>query len=455
MSLTEDLHAASIQFSGYPALEHPDGTLTYQELYQRACELMESPDFSSTPAHIIPGKGSIDEFVKIFSCLLAGKPYIPLNSKFPPERIHKITQGVPLASPEFLQSIAYIIFTSGSTGEPKGVPISSKQISNHIQFLQSIIPLTKSDRFLQLFDFSFDPSIIGMALSWINGATLYTIPTSHLLMATRYAQENEITVWHSVPSVVSLAAKAGLMTPNSLPHIRLAIFGGEALPYETIKIFSEAAPNARLFNFWGPTEGTISMSHFEIDRSLLKSEHAPDSALSIMPIGYPHPDVELDILDGELIAHSDRLTSGYLNQPDLDEKAFFYRDGKRWYKTGDLATWDDRYGYLYLGRIDRQIKLKGYRIELQECESSLRKASACNDVSVIAWPISTLGATEGLIGFITNPSTDIALIHNHLMQHLPHYMIPDKLIALEALPLTINGKVDYKALENIASEHLS
>ena len=468
------------QFADRLALIHPDGEFTYKELDKLEIDAsVDNPDegFGNQIESIL-GEQSLSEYAQIFRCFVSGKPYFPVNPKFPAERIEKIHSSVKQfidesrldSQSDALSSLAYIIFTSGSTGEPKGVPITQSQLANYSAILQDILAINENDRVLQLGDFSFDISIMAMAIAWPNGAALCAVPSAHVLMASRYAEDQNMTIWLSVPSVVGLAAKAGLLKPNSLPNIRIAIFGGEALTSEILHTFSEAAPNARLFNFWGPTEGTISLSHFEIDRSLLDTSR---DDLAITPIGHAHPGVELALWDedgstfvselGHLCASSNQLTQGYLNRPDLSEAAFFMHQGKRWYRTGDLASFDSRYGYRYLGRIDRQIKFKGYRIELQECETALRIASHCQDVCVVPWrdkgsEFNTSLAIKGLVGFMIapegiNPDKNwLVAIEEQLQAILPGYMIPSRLIVLDALPLNLSGKIDYKVLERKASE---
>lgn len=484
---------ASQRFAQRIALSHPEGTLTYQDLHEKAVTLQKDPVFQAKPIVFIGGEQSLAEYSQIWACLASSKLFLPLNPAFPAARLEKICSAVRACEPEFLARLAYIIFTSGSTGEPKGVPITTQQLAQYCNILQGILAPTEHDRILQLGDFSFDISVMAMVIAWPNGASLYALPKQHILMAPRYAQEEEITIWLSVPSVVTLAAKAGLLKPNSLPHIRLGIFGGEALTYQTAKMFSQAAPNVRLFNFWGPTEGTISLSHFEIDRALLQSEQAPDPLLEIMPIGYPHPSVELALWDldqstfinprdslaidasGELCASSPQITSGYLNTSDTQYSPFFVQDEKRWYRTGDLAIRDERFGFCYQGRIDRQIKLKGYRIELQECELALKKASGSDEVCVIPWrgqpqqqtsnDLKDIGFTE-LVGIIAgtaiplrSDSSDARLlriedIKQALQELLPSYMIPNTVIFIDALPLTLSGKLNYKALEELISGNI-
>lgn len=449
------------------ALEHSDGTLSYADILDRAEMLVQQGFFSATPVHILPGKQSLEEYVQIFACLCSVKPFLALNPKFPEQRIWDALNNIERAqlNADSLQALAYIISTSGSTGQPKQIPITQKQLARYSQILQEILDIQPTDKVLQLGDLSFDISIMAMMMAWPNGACLCTVPVEHVLMAPRYVQDLDITVWLSVPSVIQLASQAGLLKPNSLPHLRLAIFGGEALSYQAAKCFSEAAPNARLFNFWGPSEGCISLSHFEIDRTLLAEEFPSNPDLAVIPIGFPHPGVELALQDGEIIACSDQITEGYLNQPALNTSQFFIDNGKRWYRTGDLGKLIPQYGYSYLGRVDRQIKLKGYRIELQECESALRQASGCPAVCVIPMKSSDSSLSEsailGLVGFVadadlySNTATHIECrlgIERTLAKLLPAYMIPDYIIFLQAMPLTPHGKLDLTALENSLDE---
>lgn len=466
-----------------PALLHPDGELSYQALWDHAQAFARSTAFIGTPVQIIAGQQSLEEYIQIFACFISGKPYLPLNPKMPAARVtsmlrsleHHIARSQEPNEPHQtrLSELAYLTFTSGSTGEPKGVPITQTQLSRYCAILKTILTPVPSDRVLQLGDLSFDISIMAMAMAWPNGAALCTVPSAHVLMAPRYAQDLEATIWLSVPSVVQLSAKAGLLPSDSLPHIRLGIFGGEALSYETAMILSAAAPQARLLNFYGPSEGTISLSHFEIEREALQASPQTSPPLGIMPLGKPHPGVQLALWDeenqcfstdiGEIYAHSEQITNGYIRgntaeSESLNASAFSIHADQRWYHTGDLGRYDSHYGYHFLGRVDRQIKYKGYRIELQECDIALRQACGSDQACVIpqlaAHPLTRTSQVTGLIGFFVPPAQDADLQAEERMQTimrkleklLPGYMIPSKLIALEALPINAHGKIDYQAL---------
>jgi acyl-CoA synthetase (AMP-forming)/AMP-acid ligase II len=248
-----------------------------------------------------------------------------------------------------------------------------------------------------------------------------------------------------------------LFKPGSLPGVRLAFFCGEALSALTAGNFAAAAPLARIVNLWGPTEATVSFTWFDVH---------PDTELpDVVPIGRAYADQRLAVVDGsdcllppgeigELIQSGSQVTVGYWQSPELNAAKFLELDGRRWYRSGDLAVWDERYGYCYMGRADRQVKVKGYRIELQDCESALRRVSGQDLVCVVPWPRTPDGAILGLAGFICGTPADAVAatdaLRIALKDALPVYMVPERLMFLPQFPFNSNGKVDYKALESQA-----
>ena len=441
-----------------------DSVLKYEEIFDQAPSVAKEKN----PYFLIRGNRDMKDFVELASTWILNCPYIPLNPKFSEERTRAITSALEQISDDELTGLAYIIFTSGTTGEPKGVPIARSQLHSYANVLRALYAPTPDDRVIQIADLSFDLSVMELSLAWPNGAALCVVPSQHTLMAPRYAQDMGVTIWVSVPSVISMSHKAGLLKPNSLPDVRLALFCGEALTYHAIRAFSLAAPNARLVNTYGPTEATVSVTHFEIDRKLLVDEQPADPLLSVMPLGFPDPGVELGLFnpganemalgDGELCISSERVTSGYINNPDLNATKFFMYGGKRWYRTGDLAFYSDQYGYCYKGRTDRQIKLKGYRIELQDIESALRKAAKTDLVCVVPFPVLPDGSIQDLVGVVATSLPmilDVDSIKEGLADILPSYMVPAKVLSIAEMPLSINGKVDFKAVQEWVKERLS
>lgn len=450
------------------AVQSRGDTLTYGELLERAGILALGLAAHACPGDRIglAGDRGVEHYVGLLAIWLAGCAYVPLNAKAPSGRNADIldrsgaigvlaahdgeavfTARAPEAGRLPFPDGAYIIYTSGTTGSPKGVPITGANLAAYLASLEALFAIRPDDRVAHLSDLSFDLSVHELLLAWSSGAALCCIPPSAALMAARYVEEDGITVWVSVPSAISLAHQAGALRAGSMAPLRLAFFCGEALTSITARQFAQAAPSARIYNLWGPTETTVSLSYFEVDVGAV----LPD----IVPIGRPYPGQLLALAEakegvGELLASGPQVTQGYWAAPELDTDRFVQRDGRRWYRTGDLAAWDERFGYCYKGRIDRQVKIKGYRIELQECESALRACGAWDLVGVIAWPKSADGTAGGLVGFVRAQAVDAAGVKASLSGRLPPYMVPDRIVALAAFPLNANGKIDYRALEGLA-----
>jgi D-alanine--poly(phosphoribitol) ligase subunit 1 len=450
------------------AVQSRGDTLTYGELLERAHTLARELAAHACPGDRIglAGERGVEHYVALLAVWLAGCAYVPLNAKAPPERNADIlarsgaiglltardgeaafTVRAPQTGRLPFPDGAYIIYTSGTTGRPKGVPITGSNLAAYLASLEALFTIRPDDRVAHLSDLSFDLSVHELLLAWSSGAALCCIPPSAALMASRYVEEDGITVWVSVPSTISLAYQAGTLRAGSMEPLRLAFFCGEALSIVTARQFAQAAPSARIYNLWGPTETTVSLSYFEVD----VDAELPD----IVPIGRPYPGQSLELAEpkdgvGELVAAGQQVTQGYWAAPELDAGRFVQRDGRPWYRTGDLAAWDERYGYCYKGRIDRQVKIKGYRVELQECESALRACGAWDLVGVIAWPKSADGSASGLVGFVLAQAVDAAGVKASLSNTLPPYMVPDRIVALTAFPFSANGKIDYRALEGLA-----
>jgi len=476
--------------------------LSYGEVFTKAQKLSEILIHSGILAGdrvAIFGERAPADYISILATLLCGASYVPLNSQFPSDRIQYVLKksgskallidsvsqdsilgGVDKPS-ELSTSLglvmlsdthqiihhsteiqgetdfsggAYIMFTSGTTGQPKGVPITLSNLDAYFSSVLDLYPIYSHDIVVNTCDLSFDVSVHEVFCAWLSGASLCVVPRKYALMASRYVKQHKATVWSSVPSVISLGKNSNMLPANSMESIRLGFFCGEALSKETAQFFKDAAPHALAANIYGPTEATISFTHYAVDFS---KELPP-----IIPIGMPYAGQRLKVVDqnnlevkqgeiGELLQAGSQLTQGYWQSPEIDSEKFIHLDDERWYRTGDLAKWDDEFGYCYMGRADRQIKLKGYRIELQDCEAALRDAAGVDLVCVIPWPKNDIGEIFGLIGFLCARETtenNSATISAKLKSTLPTYMVPDQLIFLEEFPFNINGKVDYKTLEN-------
>jgi len=343
----------------------------------------------------------------------------------------------------------YLIFTSGSTGEPKGVPISHGNVLAYLGGISEIAPVTHEDRLIQLADLSFDLSGHNMFLALTSGAALYSIPDSANLLGPRFVSEHELTGWCSVPSAAALARQAGLLDPGSLPSLRVSHFCGEALHGAVAEAWAAAAPNSALYNLYGPTEATIAISWHR---------YRSADASSVVPIGRPLRGQQMEVFGaddqplpegevGELLLSGSQVARGYWHGSALDAEKFTTIAGARWYRTGDLARRSGADGFHYAGRIDHQTKILGFRVELLEIERALRAITGRDAVAVIAWPVTIDGGAQGTVAFVAGPAiTDEEAALAKLRATLPPYMVPSRLIPVDALPLNGNGKTDYTAL---------
>ncbi|MBG9590196.1 AMP-binding protein [Cytobacillus firmus] len=355
-------------------------------------------------------------------------------------------------------TIAYILFTSGSTGKPKGVPISYKNIISYLQYKLERYELNENDRFTQIFEHTFDLSLFDIYMCWSTGGCLFPMNKWHLLNPIRFLNEHNITVWFSVPSVISLLKKLGKAQEGCLPNLRYSLFCGEALAVSNVMFWKTLAPNSIIENLYGPTEATISCSHYRIEDNL-------NSHNGIVSIGNIHGNLKYILIDdegmpnvlrGQLCVHGPQVFDNYLNEEDGKGVIYHHKNSmgitERYYKTGDMIEVSSNGDLFYIGRLDSQIQVNGHRIELGEVEAAFIKHDRINQVCAIGYPQHN-EIYNGIAVFI---SGDITLeeIKEKVNNDLPFYMLPKEIIILDELPLNDNGKVNKSRLKNYMSERV-
>ncbi|MEO5348223.1 MAG: amino acid adenylation domain-containing protein [Magnetococcus sp. YQC-3] len=363
------------------------------------------------------------------------------------------------------ESLAYLLFTSGSTGIPKGVMVSSANVNAFVASMLERYRPTPDDRFSQHSDMTFDASVYDMFVCWAAGACLYPIPQPLRMAPAQFIKEQALTFWESVPSVIQFMKRMYLLKPGAFPSLRWAIFGGEQLTREAVQLWQVAAPNAQIENTYGPTEGTICITG-HIWQPGLSDALCSQGAV---PIGTPYPgqtaamliDGQLqppaEGLKGELCLSGSQITPGYWqNRTETDrcylEMADEEGSRRRWYKTGDLVSWKEGVGFYYVDRVDRQLKIRGYRVELSEIEHCLRQVAGTDQVAVVGWPAEGKNVT-GIVGFICGSKRPDEEILEECAKRLPPYMVPRQLRRLAQLPLNANGKTDMlNLLQRLDSE---
>lgn len=483
-----------------PALHVGGESCTYAELHARVCAVQHAIEQRSDPSEVLVGivaGDTIDTYASVLAVLRAGRAFVPLNPEHPPERNASIVQQaglqtlvVPVGITELDGSIAsglrilrtedlreqgfdsgvsrtreddlaYLLFTSGSTGEPKGVPITSGNLAAFLDALEDAgCAFDAADRVLQMFDLTFDFSIASYLAPLAAGACVVTVPASGIKFGEVYRllEEEQLTVAPMVPSV--LTHLRPYFGDIHLPALRLAFFCGEALTADTVNGWMRCAPNARIVNFYGPTEATVFAMYYPWS----PGEGRGKTLNGIVSIGRPMSRLAALVVDdelrpvptgekGEICLAGPQLTPGYWNDPARNARSFFdiaiEGSTNRYYRTGDVAASDPEGDFLFYGRVDQQVKLQGYRVELGEIEHHAREVLDGRACVVVPLQVRT-GLTE--LRLVTEGyDGDLKLVLAALRTRVPGYMVPPHAVSIDALPLNPNGKVDRRALERMLS----
>jgi amino acid adenylation domain-containing protein len=358
----------------------------------------------------------------------------------------------------FEDTSAYLMFTSGSTGEPKGIVVSHKNLSSYANYTISKYKIDSSDRVSQPVDISFDLSVHNIFTTLLAGASLYVLTRNDLIAPREFINRHRLTHWISVPSVAIAMSSMGFLAKNSLPSLKYTLFCGEGLPCNIAIEWQAAANNSVIENLYGPTEATVAFMSYSWNQVTSPSE----CFNGLVPIGLPFDGMEARIVPndqdadsmsiGELYVSGDQVVMGYFKNETLTNERFVILDGdssKLWYRTGDLVKRSGNGDYLFVGRNDDQLKIRGYRVELLEIDHVLREA--CGHQMAVCLPKVTgenFEVIEGVVGFVESSSikqTKEDLI-NFCITKLPNYMVPLDIIFLEKMPLNVNGKIDKKFL---------
>ncbi len=353
------------------------------------------------------------------------------------------------------ENAAYVLFTSGSTGRPKGVVVAHGAIANRVLWTLGEHPLGPEDRVLQKTPITFDASIWEIFAPLFAGALLVlALPGEHQetdALARRVAAEG-ITVLQLVPSLLRpFLAEPALSECQTL---RRMLCGGEALAADLVRRFEERFPRAEIVNLYGPTEAAIDVASYRC---------APGFAREAVPIGRPIANLAIYCVSaaleampagapGELLLAGAGLARGYAGRPDLTAERFVPnpfaaeagRPGDRAYRTGDLARWNAEGELEYLGRADRQVKIRGVRIELGEIEARLLEHPSVAQAVVVACEVR---GEKTLVGYVVSRGSDLADdLRAFLAGRLPASMVPGAIVPLASFPRTLSGKLDLGAL---------
>lgn len=474
------------------AVQFQDETLTYKELDMRAnalaCRLQAQGVREETIVGLVSER-SLEMIVGIYGILKAGAAYLPLDMGHPKERIQYIIQDAQvstivegyvtqtsihemlpdvtvlsimnLSETEFENqpisfakpnNLAYVIYTSGTTGQPKGVMIEHRSLVNLACWYAGYGKYTQETIVLQNFNYIFDGSVPDIFSCCIPGCTLEILTeeaTKDPGQLLKHLPGKQITMVPSLFREMLKYAKTYHLTEalNGFEELYLA---AEPITKEMLDEYQQIGGNKieHLHNNYGPTEGTVCATTYTFKKNT--------ENLNI-PIGSPISNVQIYILNqehicgigmiGEICIGGAGLARGYLNKPELTQEKFVYHPelrGERIYRTGDLGCWLKDGNIEFLGRIDEQVKIKGYRIELGDIEYHLRRQLGVTDSTVV---VKEIQGEPVLCGYCVSQETlDIQKIKQQLVEQLPTYMVPAFIIQLPHFPKTRTGKLDKKAL---------
>ncbi len=434
----------------------------------------------------------IETYASIYACWFSGKGYVPMNPNNPLDRnvamlnqteiktilsngdddniklISKIlkiniinTRNLPeeelnLDIPNVEETdLAYILFTSGSTGIPKGVPITRGNVASMLDaFSQLNYNIDETDRFIQMFELTFDFSVFCFTAPLSKGACVYTVSSEGVKYANVYmALENyEITFACMLPSILTYLRP--FFSDIKLEKIKYSLFCGEALLSEITSEWSKSIPNGKIINAYGPTEATVFCLIYDYCEKI-----GVDNYNGILSIGHPMDKMnaivvneQLEQVDkgaiGELCLAGDQLTSGYWNNSERNKKMFFkykFKDIEQiFYRTGDLSFINQNNYFMFVGRLDSQVKIQGFRIELGEIEHFTREYT--NIINVAAVAIRNKQDILQIHLFVENYLGNASDIEDYLKTKIPNYMIPSTINIVNNFPINTNGKIDRKKL---------
>jgi L-proline---[L-prolyl-carrier protein] ligase len=351
--------------------------------------------------------------------------------------------------------LAYILYTSGSTGKPKGVMLSHLNATSFVDWCIETFEPRHEDRFSSHAPLHFDLSIFDLYVAFGSGGTLVLIPEDIGKEPGKLAgliAEARISIWYSAPSILSLLVQYGDLEKYDYSALRTILFAGEVFPVKHLRSLTKRLPKRRYFNLYGPTETNVC-TFYEVPSIFSDDRTEP------FPIGKTCMHLRARVLDeegrevkagerGELCIAGPAVMQGYWNLPEQSARSFWNADGARWYRTGDIVVEPPDGNYVYVGRRDRMVKRRGYRVELGEIEAGLYRHSAIKEAAAVALPDPEAGVRiRAFLSCQEGKRPSIIEMKRFCMEVLPPYMIPDVFSFKDSLPKTSTDKIDYQRLK--------
>ncbi|WP_197374859.1 non-ribosomal peptide synthetase [Mycolicibacterium baixiangningiae] len=485
-ALHDGFFRSAAQTPDATAMVSSTGTLTYAELRERVLAVtgaLQVAGIKPGDTVAVMGPKCADQVTALLAIHAAGAVYVPIGADQPADRAESIlhTAGVRMAlacgdgPPTFLPAltiaeavrvgsrapavtpaiiapdeVAYVLFTSGSTGAPKGVEVTHAAAMNTLEFINGHFGIGPADRCLALSTLEGDLSVLDIFGMLRAGGSLVVVdeeqrrdPDSWV----RMINEHGVSVLHFMPGWLEMLLQVG----GSLPSVRVVPTGGDWVRTETVRELRRAAPHVQFAGLGGATETAIH-------NTICEPGELP-AEWSAVPFGRPLPNNACrvvaadgtecpDWVPGELWVGGRGIARGYRGRPDLTAERFVVHDGRTWYRTGDLVRYLPHGQIDFVGRADHRVKISGYRIELGEVEAALRRIAGVDAAvaSVLAAPGD--GRTEQLAA-IVRPANDRLTLHDvtrGMAELVPPHMVPSHIAFVEAIPFTVGGKIDRRAV---------
>lgn len=460
-----------ISYANKVAIEDENGhSITYRrldELSNRVASYIKRNEKMFSQYICISSRKTISTVIGVLGVLKAGRTYIPIATDMPEERKKYIYGQVDNSVIDYddlniiiqeqnseeseektisVNSSAYVIYTSGSTGKPKGVEITYDNMINTFVAVNKTFGINSEDVILNLAPFDFDLSVYDILNTLMIGAKLIiTTNGKNVLKIANILSEKKITVWNSVPMVMEMVIELLSLKKDEriFESIKVILLSGDKTYVSLAEKIKHKFVNAKIISLGGATECSI-WSNFYIYTQ-------PDMKEKVLPYGYALSGQELVILDeeyqiceinkeGEIFIGGKGVAKGYFNDAIKTEQAFVtLSNGKRYYKTGDLGILTSEGYIVFKGRSDRQRKVRGYRVELEEIEHVIN--------SFIDTRCAVGVVNDRIVAKVVDyPGINIAQIQNKIKEFLPNYMIPNDIFIIKKMELTQNGKIDYKKM---------
>jgi len=485
------------KFPQHPAIHINSTTYTYSQFLSIVSGIKKQITQSEIDTKLIGiyTDEHVNTYASIWSAMSLGAAYVPINMKHPNERAIAIMEEAEIAImlyPEENDNILelksklsskikfictktdlsckkdydhkindddliYLLFTSGSTGKPKGVPISHKNAWALAKIHQSsIYKICEDDRVLQMYELTFDLSAMSIMFPLCAGACIYVIPHEGLMYmeVLKILIDHKITMAYMVPSAINFLQP--YFEQISLPDIKWSLFCGEALYHKTTSEWAKCTPNGKILNTYGPTEATMYMTNY------FWEEATSDTFNGVISIGKPIKDMGFIIIDenqkelpagekGELCIYGPQTASHYWKDETKTKASFIQIEHESAsltaYRTGDLCFVNENGNYMFVGRVDHQVKINGYRIELGEIEFHAKNFLPGHNLATFV--VTNKENHPSIYMVIENFKHTNRELIDYLKEKVPSYMFPEKIFSIDQLPLNLNGKTDRNKLKEM------